>query len=69
MNSLNDQKYRRFISKILMSSTYDILRMGTIGYASEISSAKNQEAHGSLAQFWSVTTYLEMIDTLFEKKG
>lgn len=68
LNDLNEKKYRNEISKILMSSTTDILKMGTIGYASEISSSSKQKAQGNLAQAWSSATYIEMIDKLFEKK-
>ncbi len=68
MHDLNEKKYRSQISKILRSSTNDILKMGTVGLGSEISSASSQRAEGSLAQAWSNSTYIEMIDKLFQKK-
>lgn len=69
MFEVDEKKYRKEISKILSSSTSDILKMGTIGYSSEISSASSQKAEGSMAQLWSSTTYIEMIDKLFSKKN
>jgi len=68
LNDLNEKKYREEIRNILFSSTKDILKMGTIGYGSEISSSSSQKAEGCLAQLWSSTTYLEMIDNLFERE-
>lgn len=68
LEDLNEKKYRKTISNILLSSTKDILKMGTIGFASEISSASTQRSEGCMAQLWSSSTYIEMIDKLFEKK-
>lgn len=68
LNDLNEQKYRREIKDILLTSTKDILTMGTIGFASEVSSASSQKAEGCMAQLWSSSTYIEMIDKLFHKR-
>ena len=68
LNDLNEQKYREVVSKILISSTRDILKYGCIGFGSEISNAKNHEAHGCFAQLWSSSTYVELIDKIFERK-
>ncbi len=68
LNDINEKKYRRDISKIVQSSTQDILKMGTLGFGSEISSAKNQLAQGAQAQLWSSSTYIEMVHKLFGKK-
>ena len=68
LNDLNEKKYRRDISKILLSSTSDILKKGTIGYGSEVSSASEQRAEGCLAQMWSSATYIEMVDKIFGKR-
>ncbi len=65
MHDLNEKKYRPQISKILMSSTKDILSFGSIGFGSEVSSASSQKAEGNLAQLWSSSTYIEMIDKIF----
>lgn len=69
LNDLNEQKYRREIKDILLSSTKDVLVMGTIGFGSEVSSASEQKAEGCMAQLWSSSTYIEMIDKLFERKA
>lgn len=68
LDDVNEKKYRKTILDIMLSSTKDILKMGTIGFASEISSASEQKAEGCMAQLWSSTTYIEMIDKLFERK-
>lgn len=69
LNDLNEQKYRGEIKGILLTSTKDILTMGTIGFGSEVSSASIQKAEGCMAQLWSSSTYIEMIDKLFERKA
>jgi len=68
LNDLNEKKYRETIRGILFSSTKDILKIGTIGYGSEISSASSQKAEGCMAQLWSSSTYIEMVDSLFLRK-
>jgi glycogen debranching enzyme len=68
LNDINEKKYRGTVNGILLSSTKDILKMGSIGFASEISSFKVQKSEGCFAQAWSSATYIEMIDKLFEKK-
>lgn len=68
MADLNEKKYRREITKILVSSTNDILKFGAIGFASEISSASKQKSEGCFAQLWSSSTFIEMVDKLFLKK-
>lgn len=68
LHDLNEKKYRSTISQILISSTNDLLKLGTIGYSSEVSSSSKQKAQGSMAQTWSSATYIEMIDKLFQKK-
>ena len=61
---LNIGKYTSYVDKINQASTKDILFNGAIGRPSEISSAKNQRAQGSLFQLWSAATYIELITTL-----
>lgn len=68
LHDANEKKYRREISRILMSSTKDILEMGTFGMASEVSSAKLQESRGCSAQLWSSSTFIEMVHHLFDKE-
>jgi hypothetical protein len=66
MNDIDDKKYRRDINKIVNSSTRDILKMGTLGFSSEVSSGKEQRAEGCLAQLWSSSTFIEMVDKLYK---
>ena len=42
--------------------------MGAIGFGSEVSSSSTQRAEGCFAQAWSSTTYIEMIDKIFERE-
>lgn len=68
MHDLNEKKFRSYISKIMMASTNDILKRGSIGFGSEISSSSEQRAEGNFSQMWSSSTYIEMIDKVFERK-
>ncbi|MFW6286300.1 MAG: amylo-alpha-1,6-glucosidase [Nanoarchaeota archaeon] len=67
LDDLNEKKYRRDIAKILQSSTHDILKLGSLGFASEVSSSSVQESHGCFAQLWSSSTYIEMVDKIFKR--
>ncbi len=69
MFDLNEFKFKPYISKILVNSSNDILKMGCIGFGSELSSANRVFAEGSLAQLWSSSTFIEMIDFIFRKYG
>ncbi|NQZ85009.1 MAG: hypothetical protein HRU03_04795 [Nanoarchaeales archaeon] len=68
LHKLNPRKYKDIIDKIIESSTKDILELGTIGYSSEISQAKSQNAQGNLAQLWSSAYYIELIDLIYKKQ-
>jgi predicted glycogen debranching enzyme len=61
---LNQGKYKSYIDKILQASTTDTLFLGAIGRPSEVSSAKEQRAQGSLFQLWSAATYIELVSIL-----
>ena len=65
MHDLNEKKYRKEIGKIISSSTTDILKMGTLGFGSEVSSSKNQLAQGAHAQLWSSSTYIELVHKVY----
>ena len=67
MNNLNENKYSKIISSILLTSTSDVLGCGTIGFSSELSSSYEKRSEGNLAQLTSSTSYIEMIDKLFDK--
>ncbi len=60
LNSVNKQKYAKKIEMIRAASKKDILWKGILGRASEVSSAKEQRAEGSLFQLWSCATYIEL---------
>ncbi|GIU70368.1 MAG: hypothetical protein KatS3mg002_1604 [Candidatus Woesearchaeota archaeon] len=65
MSRLNKDKYFSYITKILNSSTEDILFNGFIGAASEVSSISKLEPAGCFCQTWSIATYIELIHELF----
>jgi hypothetical protein len=67
MDNLNHNKYKGVISKILSSSTNDVLECGTIGFSSELSSSTEKRSEGNLAQLTSSTSYIELVDKLFSK--
>lgn len=57
--------FKKYIDKIIKSSTEDILWKGAIGCASEISSASNLESLGCLSQAWSSATFIELIEEMY----
>lgn len=61
---LNKEVYKTQITKIIESSTADILFNGVIGHASEVSDAEKQTSQASPSQLWSIATYIEMIDKI-----
>ena len=65
MFSLNKDKYKEYIEKIVNASTKDILYNGVIGRPSEVSSASSQKAQGCGFQLWSAATYAEMMMVMF----
>ena len=65
MHRLNKTKYAKYIKKILAASTQEILAMGAIGYAAELSSAKELKSQGCFAQAWSIALFIELIDELY----
>lgn len=67
LNQINPKKYEKTINKIIESSTKDIIELGTIGYASEISEYANQKPQGCMAQLWSTAFYIEMINKIKNK--
>ncbi|MBI2550112.1 hypothetical protein HYV83_02930 [Candidatus Woesearchaeota archaeon] len=64
MAKINKIKFRRYIEKIVAASANDVLWKGAIGCGSELSSAKEQRAEGSLNQAWSNATFIELIKAL-----
>jgi hypothetical protein len=68
LNDLNEEKYRKYVDKIIEASTKDMLYLGISGRPSELSSAAKLEAKASLCQLWSAATYIEIMQALHEKK-
>lgn len=68
LDDLNSVKYLDVISGLIQSSTNDILKKGTIGFGSEISSSSEQKPEGCLAQLWSSAFFIEAIDKVFKRK-
>lgn len=65
MHKVDSRLFKDAIDLIAQASATDILDLGWAGHGSEVSSAQEQEAHGCLAQAWSVATYLELMKQLF----
>ena len=63
-----DPSYRELAVRIRDASRRDLLDMGALGHASEISSACEQEAVGCVCQAWSASTFIELEREL-EKTG
>ena len=61
----NKKLFKKYIDKILQSSTKEILYLGTIGQHSELSSAKSLKSEGCWAQAWSNALYIELINEMF----
>lgn len=58
---VNKEKYKKHIQKITSASINDFKNQGYKYSSSEISNAKNQEAHGCFNQFWSIATLYELL--------
>ncbi len=54
------------ISKILEASTKEILSLGCLGCAGELSSSAVLESRGAWLQAWSCGTYIELVEEMFE---
>ena len=66
MHRTDKKRFNGYIKKIYEASTNDILWKGALGCHSELSSAREQRAEGSLDQAWSSAMYIELVD---EMKG
>lgn len=62
MKRLNNEKYIKYIEKIIEASIKDILYNGVIGRPSELSSASQLKAEASLFQLWSAATLIELLE-------
>ncbi len=59
--NLSYRKYEKYIEKIKEASIINILKMGVLGYSSELSSAENLKYEGSLIQLWSLSSFYLLI--------
>jgi len=62
LHKVNSKKYSKYVNKILEASTFELEKLGFIGYCAEISSNNSLKAEGCLNQLWSSSTYLELLD-------
>lgn len=67
MYRTNRLRFKEYIVKILEASTKEILWLGAIGRASELSSAGSLKSEGCWLQAWSNATYVELINEIFKK--
>ncbi|HEX54955.1 MAG TPA: hypothetical protein ENF49_02380 [Candidatus Altiarchaeales archaeon] len=61
---VDGERFKEYIKKIIDASTRDILWDGCIGHHSELSSASKRESRGCMAQAWSNSLYIELIDEI-----
>jgi len=61
---VDGERFKEYIKKIIDASTLDILWNGCIGHHSELSSASKRESRGCMAQAWSNSLYIELIDEI-----
>lgn len=66
MHRLDKDKYSYQIKKILDASTSEILWSGAIGSHAEVSSASRMESKGCLSQAWSIGTYIELVNEMYQ---
>lgn len=66
--TIDSSKYFNQIKAVLEASTLDLAWRGFLGYSSEVSSAHHFDPNASLAQAWSLATYVELIEEL-QRKG
>ncbi|MFW5745944.1 MAG: amylo-alpha-1,6-glucosidase [Nanoarchaeota archaeon] len=55
----NQQRYKPYIQSLLKASAREILFSGALGHHAEVSSARQQESQGCLAQAWSAALFIE----------
>jgi len=64
MNRLDRSKFKPYIEKILEASMNEILYSGMVGHHAELSSSKQLDSNGCLAQAWSSALFVELVDEL-----
>ncbi len=66
LQKIDGTLFNEAIQLIANASATDIMDLGLMGHASEVSSASQQQPQGCLAQAWSVATYLELMNVLYK---
>ncbi len=56
--------FSKYVKMILQASTKNILEMGSLGCASEVSSSSKLESKGAWLQAWSLATYIELVEVI-----
>ena len=56
LSKINYKKYEKIIEKIKYASLTNLLKIGALGYMSELSSAKEFRAEGCPVQLWSISS-------------
>lgn len=64
LHDFSEKEFREEINAIVKSSVEDILKRGTLGFGSEVSSSSEMRPEGAMAQLWTSSTFIEMIDKL-----
>ncbi|MFH1331723.1 MAG: amylo-alpha-1,6-glucosidase [archaeon] len=64
MNRLDRAKFKPYVNKIVEASMNEILYSGMVGYHAELSSSKQLDSNGCLAQAWSSALFVELVDEL-----
>ena len=66
LDNVGRRKFNYQISKILQSSTQEILWHGVVGHHSEVSSASQFKSEGCWAQAWSAAMYIELVNKILK---
>lgn len=61
LNIIGVRKFKPIMNQIIMSSLEDILIDGALGFASEVSDAKERTSKGALVQLWSLSSFLSLL--------
>jgi hypothetical protein len=64
LSKIDFQKFKNFIQKIIESSFLDLFFDGSLGWSSEVSSAKERKSEGSLVQTWSIASLAFLLSFL-----
>ncbi len=60
----NPVRFKKYISKVLLASSNEILWMGAIGHHAELSSSSKVMSQGCLSQAWSSAMFAELVSEM-----